>query len=168
MATYFALTSYVDFFLTPTFSYTDREDNRAPSYRERLLRALTIKLSQGEPFYGFQPLQEVTIELSNIDNNDKIAPSLARIFRDFHPLGQRARARIYDWDGATDVMKLNGVVVQQAMSQLTAQLMIAAPDPSDYEVLLPKKLLIDIYPNADITTAPDPTPPVIVVISALG
>lgn len=159
-----ALSSYVDLSLTSgTYRYTDREDVRAPLYRERLLSPLRIVKTQGDLFYGFQQPQEVSIELSNIDNSDTVAPSLARIFSTEDPLGQRARAWVYDWDNNAEVVGVDGVLVQEDMDQTSARLLIAAPDLADYEVLLPKKLIIDIYPNADLTTTPDETPPVIVV-----
>lgn len=156
-------------------------DGESPlsDYKDRLDQPLAITLALPEPFTGLPPRQTVEVQVKEISTQEGWAaggidrmpgtqnsePTLADITAGQDIYGWAATARFQDLEAATPYLTFNGIVAE--LDVATGTLTIENIDLAALATEVPRRRLIDLFPAADLSTAPTHDPRVIVVFKEL-
>lgn len=147
-------------YLNATYRWSDSE---SPStlYQERLAEPLQIEIGLPEQFSGLPRVSQVRCRIKEIATQEPTVSeyTLADLVASQDIYGWPATAQLYDIDTSTAYLSLYGIVAEAdaATGELILENLKLAALAQD----LPKRRIIDIFPNADLSTAPTNDPRVI-------
>ncbi len=174
-----------------TYNFSDQELEAYPTYLGNLTGPISIEKSLPELFTGIQQKRSAEIRISNINNaigtegseygtvnGTEVGygdypyggtgdPTISEISSAEDLRGKRGQARIRDVETNTDFITLDGVVTSVRKSLRAASLTLESSDTNMFTELIPKTRVLDIYPDADLTTVRDPDAPVIVLFGEM-
>ena len=171
-----ALISLLDLYTTTQpWKFSDLE--KSGYVDNRIVSPLQIEKALPDLFFGVHNARTLTVVLANVkvaiatpgalagvlDNGQQYGAgdypaggvgdtTLSEILAGEEILGTRATAQLQKYDTGATVFRLDGVVTDVALTNSTATLTIEALDSQTFTELLPKVRLLDVYPNADLTS----------------
>jgi hypothetical protein len=165
------------------YQWSDFEDGRAPTYKDRLAAPVRIEKALPELFSGIPGVRRATVTVKNVTrdpatltggtldrwlDNPIYDPTLADISsQETGIYGTPASVALYDLDAAASILSLDGVIADLSMTLEEGQMTIEALDADAFERPLPTLRILDVFPNADLTQSNDPDAPVIVVFGPM-
>lgn len=144
--------------MTGAYKWADFEDPRS-EYRDRLAEGVELELSLPEVLTGVQGRRQATVQVKNVAQAGTTVDFTLADVQIATPdgiHGQRANIKLYDLDTDASYLQLNGTVsdVDDARGELT----IDELEIGVLQTQIPKRRILDIFPNADITRAPGNDP----------
>lgn len=172
--------------ISATYSWADMEHENYPTYLGNLTGSVAMTRNLPSLFAGIQADRSATVELSNVNQAIGTAgseygtvngeldgygddlyggsgdPTLSEITASEDIRGRFASLAITDTEANVDLISFFGQVTNVSLGMKTAQVTIQTTDAEMFTELVPKKRLLDVYPNADLSNSSDQDVPVIV------
>ena len=182
------LISLFEIFATQqTFQFCDWYDDSLPTFQQKLTEPLTLSKELADITFGILPQRSATARLSDIntalyaggdqygvnpDGTDSGygdwpyggvgVPTIAEIIAAEDLRGKRARARVRDVDAAVDIFTIEGTIQSARLGALDAEIEITSGDLEAFDEQVPKRRILDVYPNASLVNIRDPQAPIFV------
>lgn len=174
-----------------TFSWSDQESDLFPSHYGNLVSPLSLEKHLPDLFVGIQADKKATAEISNINTAIGTAgseygtvsgelsgygdhpyggtgdPTVSEIMLGEDIRGVLARAIVTDVENDTTILEVDGTVTSVSKGFSKATINISSQDADMFSELIPKKRVLEIYPNADLNNSSDQDVPVIVCFKSM-